>query len=195
MSLLHLVNTTVTVSSILSITIKVSDITNNTIITTGVKPRIGDPTAPTTKDVQRALSKTQIGMQSWGRMANHKVITLSQDFGCPIKDKKAKIPMINRGEEGSPSKALAIECASCAILSCSAGVVKNVDSSQGYTIIDIEFGHYVFVYKNLKRAVVKVGQKIRKGQKIGSSAGDLEFVLIVYKDEDLVNASLLIGCR
>lgn len=118
----------------------------------------------------------------------------NKKYQCPIKDPKA---IVHRSKDAaSPSKVLTIDCDECNIYNCAKGKVTKIRQRDGVLIVDLLSGDRIFSYYNLDTVVVKEGQKVKKGQRIGKLKKDNSFTLIITTTSgDIVNASKLITCK
>ncbi len=110
--------------------------------------------------------------------------------------KKGKIVVEHRGfNDGSKNPGAEIEGKNNSVYSCSSGLVKAVDTTNGRIVVYIEFENYSFSYHNFKSVVVAEGQTIKPGEMIGVIKEKERLFLITSKDKSLIEPESILKCR
>jgi septal ring factor EnvC (AmiA/AmiB activator) len=117
-----------------------------------------------------------------------------KSFACPMK--KGKIIVEHRGfDEGNKSPGAEFEGKNNNVYSCSPGLVKAIENTNGRIIVYIEFENYFFSYHNFRSVAVTKGQTIKAGELIGVIANKERLFLITSKGKTLIEPASILKCK
>lgn len=82
------------------------------------------------------------------------------------------------------------------VFSSSPGIVVGIDTSVNKRIyVGIEYMEYIFIYDNLLNSRCLVGQKIEKGQLLGSVQKGDYLLLRVKRDSEYIDPKKILPCK